>query len=146
MQLDDLILVSVDDHVVEPPNMFDNHLPDKWKDLAPKSVKRADGTDAWVYEGSEIPNIGLNAVAGRPPEDYNVDPTRYEEIRAGCYDINERARDMDRNGGPGSMCFPPFVQFPAPLFSKTQYPPTGLSNLTTSTNPHPAKTYGAHPA
>ena len=67
MQLDDLILVSVDDHVVEPPGMFDHHLPAKWKDLAPKSVKRDDGTDVWVYEGSEIPNIGLNAVAGRPP-------------------------------------------------------------------------------
>ena len=32
MQLEDLILVSVDDHVVEPPDMFDNHLPAKWKD------------------------------------------------------------------------------------------------------------------
>ena len=32
---DDLILVSVDDHVVEPPDMFADHLPAKYKDDAP---------------------------------------------------------------------------------------------------------------
>ena len=29
MNSDDLILVSVDDHVVEPPDMFENHLSGK---------------------------------------------------------------------------------------------------------------------
>jgi hypothetical protein len=27
VNIDDLVLVSVDDHVVEPPTMFDDHLP-----------------------------------------------------------------------------------------------------------------------
>ena len=31
MQMDDMILVSVDDHVVEPPDMFKNHLTDEYK-------------------------------------------------------------------------------------------------------------------
>ena len=66
MRLDDMILVSVDDHVVEPPDMWANHVPAKWKDRAPKSVKKPDGTDVWVYDGNEVPNIGLNAVAGQP--------------------------------------------------------------------------------
>ena len=145
MQLEDLILVSVDDHVVEPPNMFDNHLPDKWKDLAPKSVKRADGTDVWVYEGSEIPNIGLNAVAGRPPEDYNVDPTRYEEIRAGCYDIGERVKDMNRNGVLGSMCFPSFVQFCGQLFSKSKDLDVGLNMLRAYNDWHIDEWCGSYP-
>ena len=109
MQTDDLILVSVDDHAVEPPDMFEGHLPDKYRDLAPRSVKKDSGIDVWVYEDNEIPNIGLNAVAGRPPEEYNIEPTRYEEIRPGCFDINERVKDMNRNGVLGSMCFPSFV-------------------------------------
>jgi hypothetical protein len=83
MRAEDLILVSVDDHVVEPPDMFDNHLPDRWKDEAPKFV-RTDDKDVWVYEGSEIPNIGLNAVAGRPPKEWGFEPTRLDEIRGGC--------------------------------------------------------------
>jgi len=145
MQLDDLILVSVDDHVVEPPNMFDNHLPAKWKDQAPKSVKRDDGTDVWVYEGSEIPNIGLNAVAGRPPEEYNVDPTKYEEIRAGCYDIDERVKDMNRNGVLGSMCFPSFVQFCGQLFSKSKDLDVGLTMLKAYNDWHIDEWCGTHP-
>jgi predicted TIM-barrel fold metal-dependent hydrolase len=145
MQLEDLILVSVDDHVVEPPNMFDNHLPDRWKDLAPKSVKRADGTDVWVYEGSEIPNIGLNAVAGRPPEEYNVDPTKYEEIRAGCYDIGERVKDMNRNGVLGSMCFPSFVQFCGQLFSRSKDLDVGLNMLRAYNDWHIDEWCGSYP-
>ncbi len=78
MQPEDLILVSVDDHVVEPPTLFDNHLPDKWKEFAPKNVHLDDrNIDVWMYEGDVIPNIGLNAVAGRPPEEYNVEPTSW---------------------------------------------------------------------
>src|SRR5262245_10706591 len=72
MRPDDLIMVSVDDHLVEPPSMFDAHIPARFKDRAPKVVRRDDGSDVWVFNGSEIPNIGLNAVAGRPKEEYGV--------------------------------------------------------------------------
>src|SRR4051812_34850112 len=75
MQLEDLILVSVDDHVVEPPTVFDGRLPKKYQELAPKLVTRADGTSAWLYEGQELTNVALNAVAGRPPEEYGFEPT-----------------------------------------------------------------------
>ena len=40
MRAEDLILVSVDDHVVEPPDLFEGHLPEKWMEYAPKSVHR----------------------------------------------------------------------------------------------------------
>ena len=66
MNIDDLILVSVDDHVVEPPDMFDGHIPEKCKDRAPKVVTRDDGTDAWVFEGQEATNVGLKRWPGGP--------------------------------------------------------------------------------
>ena len=31
-----------------------------------KIVRNARGDDVWEFEGQKIPNIGLNAVAGRP--------------------------------------------------------------------------------
>jgi predicted TIM-barrel fold metal-dependent hydrolase len=120
MRVEDLILVSVDDHVVEPPDMFDNHVPEKWRDQAPKSVRKPEGHEVWVFEGNEIPNIGLNAVAGRPPEDYDMNVTSYDQIRRGTYDIHERVRDMNVNGVLGSMCFPSFPQFCGQLFSRAQ--------------------------
>ncbi len=58
MNLDDMILISVDDHVVEPPDMFDQRLPAKYLDRAPHVVRKKDGTDVWVFEGTQIPNIG----------------------------------------------------------------------------------------
>jgi predicted TIM-barrel fold metal-dependent hydrolase len=117
MRLEDLILVSVDDHVVEPPDLFEHHLPARYRDAAPRVVHKPDGTDVWVYEGEEIPNVGLNAVAGRPKEEYGVEPTSFEELRPGCYDIHERIRDMNANGVLGSMCFPSFTGFAGKIFA-----------------------------
>ncbi len=78
MRIEDMILVSVDDHVVEPPNVFDGRLAAKYKDRAPRVVHKKDGSDVWVFEGRQMPNIGLNTVAGRPPEEYGVEPTAYD--------------------------------------------------------------------
>ena len=119
MDVADLIMVSVDDHVVEPAHLFDGRLPAKYQDLAPRFITRADGTNAWVYEGSEIGNVALNAVAGRPPEEYGIEPTALDELRPGTYDIHERVKDMDANGVLGSLCFPSFPQFFGQLFSRT---------------------------
>ena len=86
MQLDDLILISVDDHVVEPPSLgdfFRENLPAKFKDRAPKVVRKDDGTDAWLIEGQEVATFGLNAVQGRPPENWGSDPSSFDQVRAG---------------------------------------------------------------
>ncbi len=120
MDANDLILVSVDDHVVEPPTMFDQHLPEQWKARAPKVVRRKDGTDVWVFEGDQLPNIGLNAVVGRRPEEYGVEPTSYDQMRPGCFDIHERVRDMNANGVLASMCFPSFPAFCGQLWARQQ--------------------------
>jgi hypothetical protein len=120
MELNDMVLVSVDDHVVEPPHLFEGRLPSKYADLAPKFITRDDGTNAWVYEGNEIANVALNAVSGRPPEEYGMEPTSFTELRAGCYDIDERVKDMDANGVLGSLCFPSFPQFCGQLFARTE--------------------------
>src|SRR5271163_1747427 len=129
MELDDMILVSVDDHVVEPPGMFDGRLPRRFADQAPKVTKRDDGTEIWRFDGKEATNIGLNAVAGRPMEEYGIEPTSFAEIRRGCYDIDERVRDMDANGVLGSMCFPSFPNLCGQLFAKAKDPELGLAVL-----------------
>ena len=116
MIADELILVSVDDHVIEPPGLFVDRLPAKYADAAPRFIRRADGTMAWVYEGVEIPNTAVNAVAGRPQSEYGFEPVCVEEIRPGCFDIDARVKDMDANGVLGSMCFPSFVRFCGQLF------------------------------
>lgn len=119
MQLENMVLVSVDDHVVEPPHLFEGRLPAKYADLAPKFTTRDDGTSAWTYEGAEITNVALNAVAGRPPEEFGMEPTSFDEIRRGTWDIHERVKEMDANGVLGSLNFPSFTGFCGQLFART---------------------------
>ena len=145
MKIDDMVLVSVDDHVVEPPGMFANHLPAKYADLAPKIIQDDDGNDVWFYEGAMLPNIGLNAVAGKPPEEYGIDPTTFAEMRAGCFDIDQRIRDMDANGVLGSMCFPSFPQFCGQLFSRTEDKTIALAMLQAYNDWHIDEWCGSYP-
>ncbi|OBH56739.1 hypothetical protein A5686_04235 [Mycobacterium sp. E2479] len=111
MQPEDMILVSVDDHLVEPPNLFEGRVASKYADETPLIIRQRDGSEVWTFNGAIIPNIGLNAVAGRPREEYGVEPTAFDEMRPGCYDIHERIKDMDAGGVLGSMCFPSFPGF-----------------------------------
>ncbi len=109
MDAGDMILVSVDDHVVEPPSLHDffvEHLPAKYKDRAPKVIRRANGTDAWLIEGHEIGSFGLNAVMGRVPEEWGYDPGTFEQVREGTYNVHERIRDMNVNGVLAGLNFP----------------------------------------
>ncbi len=145
MNLNDMVLVSVDDHVVEPPHLFEGRLPAKYADLAPKFVTRADGTNAWVYEGAEIANVALNAVAGRPAEEYGMEPTSFAELRAGCYDIDERVKDMDANGVLGSLCFPSFPQFCGQLFARTEDKDVALAMVRAYNDWHIDDWCGTHP-
>jgi predicted TIM-barrel fold metal-dependent hydrolase len=145
MQIDEMVLVSVDDHVVEPPHVFEGRLPAKYADLAPKFITRDDGTNAWTYEGVEITNVALNAVAGRPPEEYGMEPTSFAELRAGCYDIDERVGDMNANGVLASLCFPSFPQFCGQLFARTEDKDVGLAMVRAYNDWHIEDWCGTHP-
>jgi predicted TIM-barrel fold metal-dependent hydrolase len=145
MRIDDLIMISVDDHVVEPPDLFARHLPKVYQDRAPVVVKKEDGTDVWRFEGRDIPNIGLNAVAGRPPEEYGMEPTSFDELRSGCYDIHDRVRDMDANGVVGSMCFPSFPQLCGQLFARASDKDVGLALLKAYNDWHVDEWCGTYP-
>ena len=113
MDIDDLILVSIDDHVVEPPDMFVGRVPAKWADLAPFVTAGDNGVDQWIYRGRPTGVSGLNAVVSWPAEEWGRNPASFAEMRPGVYDVHERVRDMDRNGILASMCFPTFTGFSA---------------------------------
>ncbi len=145
MRTEDMILISVDDHVVEPPDLFDGHLPARYRDVAPRVVAKDDGTDVWLYQGQELPNIGLNAVAGRPPEEFGIEPTAFADMRRGCWDIHARVEDMNANGVLGSMCFPSFPQFCGQLFARTEDKEVGLAMLRAYNDWHVDEWCGTYP-
>ena len=112
MQIDDMVLVSIDDHVIEPVNMFDNHMPEKYKDQAPRYVNDpATGRGYWEFQGQETGLSGLGAVASWPREEWDMNPVDFAEMRPATYDVDLRVRDMDANGQLTGMCFPTFAGF-----------------------------------
>ncbi|HEY0225368.1 MAG TPA: amidohydrolase family protein [Mycobacterium sp.] len=145
MNKDDMILISVDDHIVEPPDMFKNHLSKKYADEAPRLVHNPDGSDSWQFRDVVIPNVALNAVAGRPKEEYGLEPQGLDEIRPGCWQIDERIKDMNAGGIFASICFPTFPGFAGRLFA-TEDPEFGLALLRAYNDWHVEEWCGAYPA
>ncbi|HLG67943.1 MAG TPA: amidohydrolase family protein [Acidimicrobiales bacterium] len=123
-----LTVISVDDHLIEPPDLFEGRMPARLAERAPRLVESDDGSQAWVYEGSLYPNVGLNAVVGRPVEEWTMEPARFDEMRKGCYDIHARVADMDTAGIWASLCFPSLIAgFAGVVFSKSKDPDLGLA-------------------
>ena len=54
MNPEDMIMISVDDHVVEPPDMFEQHLTPEWKARAPRVTQLAGGADVWEFERRHV--------------------------------------------------------------------------------------------
>ena len=115
MNIDDLVLVSIDDHVVEPPDMFSGRLASKYVDDAPKVVTDDNGVDRWMYRGAQTGVVGLNGDL-LAEEGVGVRSAGFAEMRPGSYDVHARMRDMDVNGITASMCFPTFAGFSAGHF------------------------------
>ena len=99
-------VISVDDHVVEPAHMFEGRVPARLSEEAPHIVETDQGHQVWEFEGQRYTQVGMNAVAGRRPDSYSLEPFRFDQMRPGCYDVEARVKDMDINGVWASVNFP----------------------------------------
>ncbi|ONH25667.1 amidohydrolase family protein [Pseudofrankia asymbiotica] len=118
-------LISVDDHILEPPHVWIDRVPSKDRDRAPHMINE-NGLDYWVYDGKKYPSSGLSAVAGKSKEEFSPEPLPYSEMRPGCYDPTERVKDMDRAGILASLCFPTITRFCGQLFMEASDQEFGL--------------------
>jgi Amidohydrolase len=131
-------VVSVDDHVMEPPSLFGTWLPGRFRDEAPRvergSIARIeylggqdwklhfsdDGApgDYWVYDGKMLPMKRINASAGMPLDLRENTPITFDEMRPGCYDVKARLADMDAGHVEASLCFPTMPRFCGQTFAE----------------------------
>ena len=135
-------IISVDDHVVEPPHVWETWLPAKYKDRGPKVERRGIGTmrhigggtyeqtfdddgpkaDCWIYEDLVYINKRHVAAVGFDRDDMTASPITYDEMRPGCYDPKARVEDMEMNHVEASLCFPTFPRFCGQTFTEAQGP------------------------
>lgn len=105
-------LISVDDHVIEPPHVWQTYTAAKHRDKAPKVVLDDDSTYKWEYAGKRLPITGLAAVAGRPKEDWDPSPMDIAAVPFDAYSHPEpRLKVMDEDGVLASMVFPTYARF-----------------------------------
>ncbi len=113
----DILIVSPDDHLVEPADLWTSRLPQRYRDVGPRIVRhrgRMDPTvtsdvafidddagrdaDIWHYEDSIIPIPLISAAAGYEIDELTTDPITYDEMRPGCFRPKDRLADMDIAG------------------------------------------------
>jgi predicted TIM-barrel fold metal-dependent hydrolase len=119
-------IVSVDDHLVQPPDLWVKRVPGRFREDAPHVIQ-VDGHDAWVF-GDEVHDslgmadvVGKYAAQGRSGSDEGVDDdrssekfhllSRYADIRPAAYDAVARLEDMDKGGILAQLCFPEVLGF-----------------------------------
>lgn len=99
-------VVSVDDHVLEPPDLFEGRVPERFADAVPSVVRGPEGGDFWMIEGVVEGMGDWNVASGRPMTEWSIEPLQYDEVRRGGWDPAARLGDMDLTGMIASVCFP----------------------------------------
>lgn len=114
-------LFSVDDHIMEPAQVWTSRVARKYLDRVPHVVEDpATGASDWVWEGGHRVSAGMYAVAGKKPEEWNFNPIGYADMIPGCYDPKQRAKDFLSNGICASAAFPTLPGFGGQEFGKIE--------------------------
>ena len=140
-------IVSVDDHVVEPPHVWTARLPHRYLDTGPRIVRapvrkisfvggkfspvlgepgEGPWADWWFYEDLRRPLTRLDAAVGVPRDEVTLKAITYDEIRPGAWQVAPRLEDMDTNWVEASLCFPSFPRFCGQTFSEAKDKDLGL--------------------
>lgn len=133
------MIISVDDHIVEPADVWTSRMPAKFKDAAPHIVRKdmPDVTfvggkltvneggggapaDWWIYEKLQRPLLRVDSAVGVPRDEVTMKGVTYEDMRPGSYSQKERLEDMDVNHIEASLCFPTFPRFCGQTFSEAE--------------------------
>ena len=139
-------IISVDDHVVEPPDLWQTRLPTQFREVGPRVVRSgisamgneggvysfvedpgATPCDFWLFEDLRYPMTRVMAAAGYAREDVRVVPVTFDEMRPGCYDPAERIADLEAAGIDGSLSFPTWIRFCGQALSEAHDKELGLA-------------------
>jgi predicted TIM-barrel fold metal-dependent hydrolase len=133
------LIISVDDHVIEPPNVWSDRLPKRYADVGPRIERMpladltmiggqyqvtpgGDGppVDFWHYEDLLMPHRRIIAAAGYEPDEIGLTGITYDDMRPGCYEQKGRLEDMDTGHVEASLCFPTFPRFCGQTFAEAK--------------------------
>ena len=103
-------VISSDDHVFEPADLWTSRVDTKFRDRAPHVIHRdADDTDWWICDGL----VGVSGGSGgsllgmrfEAPQEMSFGD-KIENVRLGAYLPEERLKDMDADGIDIALVYP----------------------------------------
>ena len=119
------LIISVDDHILEPRTLWQEQLPPSLRERGPRVVRekvslefkgghygitRGDEAgklcDLWLFDDLVMPTGLLHAAVGYADEDQINVPAIYEDFRPGTYDRSARLIDMDQNHVQAAINYP----------------------------------------
>jgi predicted TIM-barrel fold metal-dependent hydrolase len=128
-------IISVDDHVVEPADLWSSRLPAKYKEVGPHVEYHPMGTPIldgggyieqpgtegkpivwWFYEDHKYSLKRLIAAAGFSADEISFEGVTFDDMRPGCWQPKARVADMEMNHVEASLCFPNYPRFCGQLF------------------------------
>ena len=102
-------LISADNHINEPRNLFIDRFPAHLKDKAPRVIDGKDGGEGWSIDGTPPRRTyGLECMAGFDKSEYRMSGLRHADLRPGNYDGAAHLADMDIDGVHASVTYPGF--------------------------------------
>ncbi len=111
--ISDILIVDVDTHVVEPPDLWTSRVSSRWGDLVPHvRWDEAQSEEAWFMGDTRLGAVGAPAMAGwkeYPP----LHPRRWEDTDPATSDPYERLKVMDRYGIQSQVLYPNVAVFDA---------------------------------
>jgi predicted TIM-barrel fold metal-dependent hydrolase len=90
-------IISADSHVNPPKELWVKAAPASLRERAPRVESTPQG-DFWITDSQISGAIGLDAAAGRKPEEFKAHGLTYKDMRPGSYDPTARLADMDLDG------------------------------------------------
>jgi predicted TIM-barrel fold metal-dependent hydrolase len=143
------LIISVDDHILEPRDLWVRELPPSLRQRGPHVVRERarldfrggrlllerdapDGQwcDIWCFDDLVMPTGLLHAPVGRRPDEQANVPAIYEDFRPGAYIQAARLADMDANHVEASINYPnTFPRFAGQGFAERADKDLGLAAL-----------------
>jgi predicted TIM-barrel fold metal-dependent hydrolase len=118
-------IISVDDHILEPRDLWQRELPPSLRDRGPRTVREKANMsfsggqlffergvdegywcDVWLFDELQSPTVLRHAPVGIPKDEQPNIPAIYDDFRPGVYDQKARLADMDANHVDVSINYP----------------------------------------
>lgn len=114
----DYPIVDSDAHVNEPPDLWLERVPAKWRERAPR-VEHTEAGDLWLFDGGrEKWPVGLTATAGLSFFEFSPTGGRYETMRPASFDTDARLKEMDADGIWAQVIYPSVTLKGARIYSE----------------------------